>query len=66
MTTHSKTSAIIAAAGSSQRMGGMDKMFAPLGGRPVLARVVDVFQQCEAIGQIVVVVSQQDLSLPRT
>ncbi|MBI2831004.1 MAG: 2-C-methyl-D-erythritol 4-phosphate cytidylyltransferase [Chloroflexi bacterium] len=56
-----KTSAIIAAAGSSQRMGGIDKMFALLGGRPVLARVIDAFQQCDAISQVVVVVSQQNL-----
>lgn len=55
------TSAIIAAAGSSQRMGGIDKVFAPLAGRPVLARVIDTFQQCGAIDHIVVAVSQQNL-----
>ncbi len=51
------------AAGSSQRMGGIDKIFALLGGKPVLARVVDVFQRCDSIHQIVVVLSQQNLKL---
>ena len=42
-------------------MGGADKMFALLGGEPVLVRVVDVFQSCDLIDQIVVVVSKQTL-----
>ncbi len=43
-------------------MGGrVDKLWSPLGGKPVLARVIDVFQQCESIGQIVVVVSQRNI-----
>ena len=57
----SQVGAIIAAAGSSRRMGEVDKMFALLGGKPVLARVVDVFQNCNLIDQIVVVVSKQSL-----
>ncbi len=52
---------IIAAAGSSQRMGGADKVFALLGGKPILARVVDAFQGCNPIDQIVVVLSEQNL-----
>ena len=42
-------------------MGGVDKMFALLGGKPLLARVVDVFQSCDLIAQIVVVVNKQSL-----
>ena len=52
-----KVSAIIVAAGDSQRMGGIDKMFAPIGGRPVLARVLDTFQNCKKIDQIIVVMN---------
>ena len=52
---------VIAAAGSSQRMGGVDKVFALLSGRPVLARVIDVFQGCSPVDQIVVVLSEQNL-----
>jgi 2-C-methyl-D-erythritol 4-phosphate cytidylyltransferase len=53
-----KTGAVIVAAGSSRRMGGVDKMFALLGGEPVLVRVVDVFQECEAVDQVVVVMNE--------
>lgn len=42
-------------------MGGINKMFAPLGGKPILAQVIDAFQKCEAIDQIVVVVSKENL-----
>jgi len=58
-----KVGAVIAAAGSSQRMGEVDKLFGLLGGKPVLTRVVDVFQRCSSIHQIVVVLSQQNLGV---
>ncbi len=51
--------AIIVAAGESQRMGGTDKMQAGLAGRPLLARVIDTFQECPAVNQIVVVVNRK-------
>jgi len=56
-----KIGAVIVAAGSSQRMGGADKVLALLGEKPVLARVIDVFQGCNLIDQIVVVLSEQNL-----
>jgi 2-C-methyl-D-erythritol 4-phosphate cytidylyltransferase len=56
-----KTGAVIVAAGSSERMSGTDKMFAVLDGKPVLARVIEVFQACDRIGDIVVVLNQQNL-----
>ena len=56
-----KVGVVIAAAGSSQRMGGVDKVFALLSGRPVLARVLDAFQGCSLIDQIVVVLSEPNL-----
>jgi len=56
-----KVGAVIVAAGSSQRMAGVDKVFALLGGKPVLARVVTVLQGYRAIDQIVVVLSEQNL-----
>jgi 2-C-methyl-D-erythritol 4-phosphate cytidylyltransferase len=61
MKGNEKVGAVIAAAGSSQRMGGIDKMLALLGGEPVLARVIGVFQKCDSIDQIVVVLSDQNL-----
>lgn len=56
-----RVGAVIAAAGSSQRMNGVDKVWAELGGKPVLARVIDAFQKCNAIDQIVVVLNQENL-----
>ena len=53
--------AIIAAAGESQRMGGIDKMFAPVADRPVLARVIDTFQKCKSIDQIIIVMSSKNI-----
>ncbi len=59
--TRDRIGAVIAAAGESQRMGGVDKMFALLGGKPVLAWAVDAFQRCPSVHQVVVVVSQQNI-----
>ncbi len=61
MDNEQQIGAVIVAAGWSQRMGGVDKMLTLLGGKPVLAWAVDVFQQCNLIDQIVVVVSKQSL-----
>ena len=61
MDNQPKVGAVIVAAGKSQRMGGVDKMLALLGDKPVLARVIDVFQGCASIDQIVVVLSQENL-----
>jgi len=52
---------IIVAAGDSQRMDGIDKMFAPIKGRPVIARVIDTFQACKKIDQIIVVMSSKNI-----
>lgn len=42
-------------------MGGVDKIFASLLGKPLLAHSVDVFQQCPAIDEVVIVLSQDKL-----
>jgi 2-C-methyl-D-erythritol 4-phosphate cytidylyltransferase len=47
-------SAVIVAAGSSRRMG-FDKLFADLGGRPVVAWSVSAFQACAEVGALVIV-----------
>ncbi|MBV9491581.1 MAG: 2-C-methyl-D-erythritol 4-phosphate cytidylyltransferase [Verrucomicrobia bacterium] len=48
-------SAILVAAGRSQRMG-FDKLWAELAGRPVLFHALDRFEQCPAVSEIVLVV----------
>ncbi len=61
----SKVSAIIVAAGDSQRMNGVDKLFAPLGGQPVLTRVLDVFQNCKKVDQLVLIMSAENIDEAR-
>ena len=55
--------AVIVAAGSASRMGGIDKVMAVLGGEPMIARTVRAFQQCGAIADIVIV-TRPDLIRP--
>jgi 2-C-methyl-D-erythritol 4-phosphate cytidylyltransferase len=62
MTSQPKVSAIIAAAGESRRMNGIDKVFAPLGGKPALSYVLDVFEKCDSVTQIIVVVSKENVA----
>ena len=47
--------AVIVAAGTASRMGGIDKIMAPLGGEPVILRTVRAFQACDVIREIVIV-----------
>jgi len=61
MINQQKVGAIIVAAGKGERMGGVDKVFALLGGKPIIARVIDTFEKCNAIDQIVAVVSKGNL-----
>ena len=49
------TGAVIVAAGSASRMGGIDKVMAPLGGEPMILRTVRTFQECDCISEIVIV-----------
>ena len=46
--------ALIVAAGHSTRMGGVDKLFATLGDKPVLAHTLLAYQNCAVIDGIVV------------
>ena len=55
--------AVIVAAGNASRMGGIDKVMAPIGGEPMIGRTVRQFQNCDAIREIVVV-TRPDLIVP--
>ncbi len=55
--------AVIVAAGTASRMGGIDKVMAPLKGEPMILRTVRTFQQCDAISEIVIV-TRADLLVP--
>ena len=58
-----KCGAVIVAAGSASRMGGIDKVMAELKGEPMILRTVRAFQQSDAIREIVVV-TREDLIRP--
>ena len=47
--------AVIVAAGNASRMGGIDKVMAPLDGEPMIVKTVRAFQECPAIREIVIV-----------
>lgn len=46
---------VVAAAGSSTRMGGTDKLMAPLGGQPVILRTLRALEDSPCIQEILVV-----------
>jgi 2-C-methyl-D-erythritol 4-phosphate cytidylyltransferase len=61
----SKLGAVIVAAGTGRRMGGVNKLFASLRGKPVLAWSVDACHGCDLVQQIVLVLSDNDLARGR-
>jgi 2-C-methyl-D-erythritol 4-phosphate cytidylyltransferase len=58
--------AIIVGAGRGERMGGVDKVFVPLGGRPLLTYSLDAFQDSPLIERIVLVFGATNIALGRT
>ncbi len=65
MTNRTKTAAVIVAAGESRRMNGIDKVLAPLAGRPVISYVLSAFDGCDSIDHIVLVVNEKSLEACR-
>jgi 2-C-methyl-D-erythritol 4-phosphate cytidylyltransferase len=57
-----KLGVVIVAAGTSQRMAGINKLFAPLRGKPLLAWSVDTCQRYSLVQQIVLVLNDKDLA----
>ena len=50
-----RADAIVVAAGGSTRMGGIDKLLAPVGGRPLLERTLGAIAASTTVDRIVVV-----------
>jgi 2-C-methyl-D-erythritol 4-phosphate cytidylyltransferase len=57
--------AIVAAAGSSSRAGGADKLFATLAGRPLLSHVLSAIEAAPEVDRIVVVAAAPNLDRVR-
>ncbi len=53
--------AVVAAAGSSTRMGGLDKLSMVIGGKPVLAHTLTALAKCRDIKEIVVVTRAEEI-----
>ena len=53
--------ALVAAAGSSSRMGGVDKLMEFLDGVPVLMRTLTALQQADSIDEIVIATRESAL-----
>jgi 2-C-methyl-D-erythritol 4-phosphate cytidylyltransferase/2-C-methyl-D-erythritol 2,4-cyclodiphosphate synthase len=57
--------AIVVAAGTSARMGGVDKLAAPIAGRPLLAWTLDALAGTPAVGRLVVVTAPERIDALR-
>jgi 2-C-methyl-D-erythritol 4-phosphate cytidylyltransferase len=57
-----KLGVVIVAAGTSQRMAGINKLFAPLGEKPLLAWSVDTCQGYSLVTHIILVLNNEDLA----
>lgn len=58
--------AIVLAAGRSRRMGGGDKLWVALGGRPLIAYTLSVFQHCPSVQRVVLVLGSGRQKLGHT
>ena len=65
MPTQTRAGAVIVAAGSSSRMAGVDKIFAPIAGRPLVAHTLDRFEECPQVGEIVLVLAAASVDAGR-
>ena len=57
-----RVGAIIVSAGASTRMQGTDKTLADVGGEPLISRTLDVFDECPAVGCMVLIVAEKNLN----
>ncbi len=53
--------ALVVAAGSSRRMGGVNKLFQPLDGVPVLVRTLTALERARRVDEIIVAAREEDL-----
>lgn len=56
-----RCAALVAAAGSSSRMGGINKLLEPMEGVPVLIRTLTALQMAQRVEEIIVATREEDL-----
>ena len=53
--------ALIPAAGAGKRMGGdRNKQYLEVGGKPILAHTLDIFDRCDAVSEVCLIVPEDD------
>ncbi len=60
------TAVIIVAAGASNRMAGVDKIFSPILGVPLIVHTIDAFESSPQVQELVLVLSPEKVALGRT
>ena len=63
--TTADTGVVIVGAGAGTRMGGIDKVFVPIAGRPLLLHSLDAFHACARVRCITLVLSERNLQRGR-
>ena len=61
--TCARIGVVVVAAGSSSRMEGVDKTFAPLLGRPLITHTLDRFEDFPAVSEIVLVLARHSVNV---
>lgn len=56
-----RCAALVAAAGSSSRMGGINKLLEPLDGIPVLVRTLTALERAQRVDSVVIATREEDL-----
>ena len=57
-----KTSALIPAAGRGERFGKQtNKVFSIIAGKPILAHTLSVFEACESVEEVIVVIGEHEI-----
>ena len=59
--TDGSVAVILAAAGESRRMSGINKIFTPIMGIPLIAHTVNAFEEMKCVGSITLVLSESSL-----
>ncbi len=65
MTRDDQIGVVVVAAGSSSRMAGVDKTFAPLLGRPLITHTLDRFEEFSAVSEIVLTLAAASVETGR-
>lgn len=61
MTSGSKVGVVVVAAGQSTRMGGVDKTFVPVLGKPLVVHTLSCFEASPLVGEVALVLADEEV-----